>query len=447
MIKRMISLMLILALACMLCACGNTARKTRPDCAHENTMQADNDFAGNRGEFFLMLCMIEGPDAASIKRNRFSDVSEEDLYFRPANWAVKEKILEESPQGLFEPDKSVSRAEAVTWLWRAEGCPEPESMETGFTDVDEGAEYAKAVAWAARAGWIDLSPSGSRFLPDGNAGSFHLDYNACCDCGAIIPVKLTFTGEIEAGGSCGEGLTWELAGGKLTITGSGEMEDYETSYYDGNNEYHDNTEPPWYEYRAQITEVSLPEGLTYIGGMAFQDCSALSHVTIPDGVARIGDFAFASTGLKEIVIPDSVTRIGEWTFSCCNSLQSVTFPENLKQIGGMAFFGCSHLNSVALPEGLEYIGYKAFSLCKSLETVTIPESVTYIETGAFWNCPKLTEITILDRDCSIGESPTTEEETVYTLGDPKITGIAGYADSTAQAYAGEYGHRFTILKE
>ena len=222
MIKRMISLMLILALACMLCACGNTARKTRPDCAHENTMQADNDFAGNRGEFFLMLCMIEGPDAASIKRNRFSDVSEEDLYFRPANWAVKEKILEESPQGLFEPDKSVSRAEAVTWLWRAEGCPEPESMETGFTDVDEGAEYAKAVAWAARAGWIDLSPAGSRFLPDGNAGS-------------------------------GEGLTWELAGGKLTITGSGEMEDYETSYYDGNNEYHDNTEPPWYEYRAQIT--------------------------------------------------------------------------------------------------------------------------------------------------------------------------------------------------
>ena len=434
MIKRMISLLLALTTVCMLCACGNAARKAGPDCAHENTTQFSGYFAGTRGDFFWMLWMMEDFRLASQKRNRFSDVSEGDYYCHAANWAAKEKILEDSPQGQFEPDRSVSRAEAVTWLWRAEGCPEPDSLETGFTDVDEGAEYAKAVAWAARTGWIELNPDGSRFLPDGNAGSFYLDANVCSDCNSLIPAKLTFTGEIETNGDCGDSLSWKLAGGRLTITGSGEMRDY-----------FEKKEPPWAEYSAHITEVYLPEGLTAIGAKAFEGCRGLSHVTIPDSVTRIGERAFASTGLKEVVIPEGVTWIGEWTFYGCTSLQSVTFPENLKQIGGEAFGGCHDLNGVTLPEGLESIGNDAFYRCSSLDTITIPESVTLIGPCAFGNCPKLKEITILGKDCSIEELPTTEG--VYTLGDPKITRIAGYADSTAQAYAGEYGHRFTALKE
>ena len=94
--------------------------------------------------------------------------------------------------------------------------------------------------------------------------------------------------ELEAGtvasGTCGENLTWVLDdGGTLTVEGSGEME-YDHSY--GSYYY------PWRNYREQITEVSLSEGVTSIGPRAFEACENIRSVTIPGSVTTIGVYAF-----------------------------------------------------------------------------------------------------------------------------------------------------------
>ena len=65
----------------------------------------------------------------------------------------------------FSPEKPATRAQAVTFLWRAVGCPEPESGEAQFTDVSEEAYYYKAVLWAAQKG-ITRGTSSDRFSPD-----------------------------------------------------------------------------------------------------------------------------------------------------------------------------------------------------------------------------------------------------------------------------------------
>ncbi len=84
-------------------------------------------------------------------------------------------------------------------------------------------------------------------------------------------------------GTCGEKLTWVLdKDGTLTISGEGEMYDWSTS------------NSPWYSNfgNRSIKEVVIDNGVTSIGGFAFDTCSALTTITIPDSVTSIGDDAF-----------------------------------------------------------------------------------------------------------------------------------------------------------
>lgn|GEM_PF-1791943 len=59
----------------------------------------------------------------------------------------------------------------------------------------------------------------------------------------------------------------------------------------------------------EITVVVIPEGVTEIGELAFNNCESLKEITIPDSVTKIGDYAFNNCeSLKEVTIPDSVTK-------------------------------------------------------------------------------------------------------------------------------------------
>ena len=72
--------------------------------------------------------------------------------------------------------------------------------------------------------------------------------------------------------------------------------------------------------------VTIPNGVTDIGVMAFANCTSLTSITIPSSITSIGDAAFSDcTSLTSITIPNSVTSIGEWAFGNCTSLTSVTF--------------------------------------------------------------------------------------------------------------------------
>ena len=84
--------------------------------------------------------------------NPFVDVTQEWYYYDAVLWAYYEGITTGRTETEFMPNEPCTRDQIVTFLWRASGCPEPESLEYGFTDVVSGSFYEKAVAWAVENG-------------------------------------------------------------------------------------------------------------------------------------------------------------------------------------------------------------------------------------------------------------------------------------------------------
>lgn len=185
-------------------------------------------------------------------------------------------------------------------------------------------------------------------------------------------------------GDCGDSLTWSLDAGTLTISGSGEMWDF--------------TEPdmaPWYPYREEILRISLPDGLTSIGNIAFFDCGNLTHVVLPDTVVRIGNYAFMEcTDLALLDLGSGVRHIGEAAFSDCYALRALDLPNGLQTIGMKSFYRCESITSLVVPDSVTSIGISAFGYCKDLITADVRANVTEIPEFLFYGCEKLASVTL-----------------------------------------------------
>lgn len=150
-------------------------------------------------------------------------------------------------------------------------------------------------------------------------------------------------------GTCGENLTWTLDENTLTISGTGDMDDFASH------------ESPWDDYESHI-----------------------HYVVIEDGVTGIGDYAFYFLqGIKSIELPETVTRIGDDAFYYCENLTAISIPDNVDCIGSGAFSYCRRLLSIAIPDGVTAIESYTFMGCSALTSITIPDSVTQIGAGAF----------------------------------------------------------------
>lgn len=99
-----------------------------------------------------------------VEISPFDDVNTDAYYYEAVKWAAENGIAAGIGDHLFGPDQSCTRAQIVTFLWRAAGSPEPES-ESGFADVPADSFYAKAGAWAVENG-ITNGTGGGRFSPD-----------------------------------------------------------------------------------------------------------------------------------------------------------------------------------------------------------------------------------------------------------------------------------------
>ena len=107
--------------------------------------------------------------------------------------------------------------------------------------------------------------------------------------------------------------------------------------------------------------------------------SAKDNVTIPEGVTYIGDYAFFSSDTTSVAIPGTVTEIGYWAFSHCTSLTSIEIPEGVKLINQEAFAYCTNLTSVTLPAsmiGSTLIG-SLFTGCTSLSDINVAADSLY----------------------------------------------------------------------
>jgi hypothetical protein len=105
-----------------------------------------------------------------------------------------------------------------------------------------------------------------------------------------------------ANGVCGDNATYSYADGVLTISGTGEMYDFDLV--------------PWSDYVSSITKVKVDKGITKIGKNAFSGLSKAKEILFSVGVTEIGDNAFKGcTALDSISIPDTVTSISSTAFS------------------------------------------------------------------------------------------------------------------------------------
>lgn len=95
----------------------------------------------------------------------FADVRPGSYYYDAVRWAVENDITSGTSDDLFSPDAACTRAQVITFLWRATGSPQPVSRTNPFTDVPSNAYYRDAVLWAVEQG-ITNGVSATRFDPD-----------------------------------------------------------------------------------------------------------------------------------------------------------------------------------------------------------------------------------------------------------------------------------------
>ena len=122
---------------------------------------------GNGKYTFTMPASKVEVNATFVKEveiSPFSDVSTSAYYYEAVKWAQEKGITGGIGNGLFGPNQPCTRAQIVTFLWRAAGSPEPKAMSS-FADVSTDAYYAKAVAWAVENG-ITTGTGDGKFSPD-----------------------------------------------------------------------------------------------------------------------------------------------------------------------------------------------------------------------------------------------------------------------------------------
>lgn len=226
------------------------------------------------------------------------------------------------------------------------------------------------------------------------------------------------------------GMKWEVTKGRLTVSGSGVIEEnnefiqylkdympyitFDEIAIEGNvTKIGDNAFAFGIEKSVTGKSViKIPNTITEIGENAFSGCD-LSRISIPSSVSEVGNGAFSGcilgtisfpageteikenmfsySTIKEIFIPDSVTKIGACAFKRCN-LPEIELPNSITEIGANAFEECS-LSEIVLPSSVTEIGEYAFSGC-DLSKISIPGSVTEIKYGMFQYCSFLEEVFI-----------------------------------------------------
>ncbi len=173
-----------------------------------------------------------------------------------------------------------------------------------------------------------------------------------------------------------------------------------------------------------FTEVSLPNGVTYLGEAVFYGCGQLRKVNIPtgvtvvprefasycpalttvtmhDGIREVSYQAFNNcSALADISLNDQITVIGQYAFQNCVALENVNIPANLQTLGSGAFYG-SGIKQAVLPSTITSFGTSVFYNCEALESVTLPENLTAIPGSTFRGTKALKSIVLPDGLLSI----------------------------------------------
>ena len=253
---------------------------------------------------------------------------------------------------------------------------------------------------------------------------------------------------------------------KLTISGTGQMGDFGTSWSFGkpwNYALAEKESTAVTESRNKITEIEITTGITAIGAHAFEGYEKISKIELPDSVTELGEYAFnhcsgvtsvrLSNNLTEIkatalsdlgttsnvagsnpisiTLPDSLLYIGGKAFSLSNGSGlkgDLTIPDNVQSIGEDAFVNNHGLTgNLTIGKSVKEIGRGAFSSCNFTGKLSVPGSVTKIGEKAFMS-NKFTSIQIANGVTSIGEYAFSGCTSVHSI-DLSSIAQATYGDN------------------
>ena len=152
-----------------------------------------------------------------------------------------------------------------------------------------------------------------------------------------------------------------------------------------------------------ITSITIPNSITTIGDLAFQNCVSLTSINIPDRVVTIYGRSFQGCDNLTSIIVSPNNKVYDSRDNCNAIIETSTnvlvvgckntiIPNNVTTIGDMAFIGRRSITSINIPDSITTIGSDAFCSCNSLVIITIPNSVTTIGRGAFLGCNSLRSI-------------------------------------------------------
>lgn len=248
---------------------------------------------------------------------------------------------------------------------------------------------------------------------------------------------------------------------KLTISGTGQMGDFGTSWSFGkpwNYTLAEKESTAVTESRNKITEIEIAAGITAIGAHAFEGYEKISKIELPDSVTELGEYAFnhcsgvtsvrLSNNLTEIkatalsdlgttanpisiTLPDSLLYIRGKAFSLSNGgglKGDLTIPDNVQSIGEDAFVNNHGLTgNLTIGKSVKEIGGGAFSSCNFTGKLSVPGSVTKIGKKAFMS-NKFTSIQIANGVTSIGEYAFSGCTSVHSI-DLSSIAQATYGDN------------------
>ena len=209
---------------------GDTVTITvKPDSGYELDTLTVKDASGSKikvkdkgdGKFTFTMPASKvtvSAEFAEIETLDFADVPTDAYYYEAVKWAAKKGITGGIGNGLFGPNQPCTRAQIVTFLWRAAGSPEPKTMSS-FADVSMDAYYAKAVAWAVENG-ITTGTGDGKFSPDATctrAQSVTFLFRAI---GKLVDSKAEFS-DVLADSYYANAVAWAVENGVTNGIGDG----------------------------------------------------------------------------------------------------------------------------------------------------------------------------------------------------------------------------------
>ena len=178
------------------------------------------DQGGGKYTFIMPASKVE-VNAAFVPEtvsSPFADVSSDSYYAQPVQWAADKGITGGVSKDSFGPDLSCTRAQIITFLWRAAGSPGPKTM-SGFSDVSADSYYAKAVAWAVERG-ITSGTGDGMFSPDATCNRAQSVTFLFRAIGKIVDSKAEF-GDVLTDSYYANAVAWAVENGITNGIGDG----------------------------------------------------------------------------------------------------------------------------------------------------------------------------------------------------------------------------------